>query len=50
MEKQNSRYLKLKRIKFRDLSPRKNYTDLATATCRRSWRQRLRMEGATWSE
>jgi hypothetical protein len=31
------------------LSPRANYTDWATATCRRSDCQLLRIEGATWS-
>jgi hypothetical protein len=32
------------------LSPRANYTDRATAACRRSDCQLLRIEGATWSE
>jgi hypothetical protein len=31
------------------LSPRANYTDRATAACRRSDSQLLRIEGATWS-
>jgi hypothetical protein len=31
------------------LSPRANYTDRATAACRRSDCQLLRIEGATWS-
>jgi hypothetical protein len=31
------------------LSPRANYTDLATAICRRSWCQFLRIEGVTWA-
>jgi hypothetical protein len=31
------------------LSPRANYTDRATAACRRSVDQLLRIEGATWS-
>jgi hypothetical protein len=31
------------------LSPRTNYTDRATAACRRSECQLLRIEGATWS-
>jgi hypothetical protein len=35
--------------KFRGLSPRVNYTDRATASCRRSLYQRLRIEGATLS-
>jgi hypothetical protein len=35
--------------KLHGLSPRANYTDRATAACRRSDYQRLRLEGATWS-
>jgi hypothetical protein len=35
--------------KLHGLSPRANYTDLATAACRRSDCQLLRIEGATWS-
>jgi hypothetical protein len=35
--------------KLHGLSPRANYTDRATAACRRSDCQRLRIEGATWS-
>jgi hypothetical protein len=35
--------------KFHGLSPRVNYTDRATAACRRSDCQLLRIEGATWS-
>jgi hypothetical protein len=35
--------------KLRDLSPRANYTGGATAACRRSECQLLRIEGATWS-
>jgi hypothetical protein len=31
------------------LSPRVNYTDRATAACRRSDCQLVRIEGATWS-
>jgi hypothetical protein len=31
------------------LSPRANYTDRATAACRRSDCQLVRIEGATWS-
>jgi hypothetical protein len=34
---------------FLGLSPRANYTDRATAACRRSECQLLRIEGATWS-
>jgi hypothetical protein len=30
-------------------SPRANYTDRATAACRRSDYQLVRIEGATWS-
>jgi hypothetical protein len=40
--------IKLK-TKFHGLSPRANYTDRATAACRRSDCQLLRVEGATWS-
>jgi hypothetical protein len=39
---------KLKK-KLHGLSPRVNYTDRATAACRRSDCQLLRIEGATWS-
>jgi hypothetical protein len=35
--------------KLHDLSPRANYTDRATAACRRSNCQLLRIKGATWS-
>jgi hypothetical protein len=35
--------------KLHGLSPRANYTDWATAACRRSDCQLLRIEGATWS-
>jgi hypothetical protein len=35
--------------KLHGLSPRANYTDRATAACRRSDCQLLRIEGATWS-
>jgi hypothetical protein len=35
--------------KLLGLSPRANYTDRATAACRRSDCQLLRIEGATWS-
>jgi hypothetical protein len=37
------------KTKLRGLSPRANYTDRATADCRRSDCQLLRIEGATWS-
>jgi hypothetical protein len=36
-------------IKFHGLSLRANYTERATAACRRSHCQLLRIEGATWS-
>jgi hypothetical protein len=35
--------------KLHSLSPRANYTDRATATCRRSDCQLLRIKSATWS-
>jgi hypothetical protein len=35
--------------KLHGLSPRANYADRATAACRRSDCQLLRIEGATWS-
>jgi hypothetical protein len=35
--------------KLHGLSPRANYTDRSTATCRRSDCQLLRIKGATWS-
>jgi hypothetical protein len=41
-------YINLK-LKLHGLSPRANYTDRATAACRRSHCQLLRIEGATWS-
>jgi hypothetical protein len=37
------------KLKLHGLSPRVNYTYRATAACRRSDCQLLRMEGATWS-
>jgi hypothetical protein len=40
----------LKKTKLYGLSPRANYTDRATAACRRSVCQLLLIEGATWSE
>jgi hypothetical protein len=36
-------------FKLHGLSPRANYTDRATAACRRSDCQLSRIEGATWS-
>jgi hypothetical protein len=38
--------LKLNSVAF---SPQANYTDQATAACRRSWCQLLRIEGVAWS-
>jgi hypothetical protein len=37
------------KTKLYGLRPRANYTDRATAACRRSDCQLLRIEGATWS-
>jgi hypothetical protein len=37
------------KTKLHGLSPRANYTDRATAACRRSYCKLLRIEGATWS-
>jgi hypothetical protein len=37
------------KTKLHGLGPRANYTDRATAACRRSDCQLLRIEGATWS-
>jgi hypothetical protein len=37
------------KTKLHGLSPRANYTDRATAACRRSDCQLLRIEGAMWS-
>jgi hypothetical protein len=46
----NLRLLKKKQTnKLHGLSPRTNYTDRATAACRRSDCQLLQIEGATWS-
>jgi hypothetical protein len=41
--------LELNWTKLHGLSPRVNYTDRATAACRRSDCLLLRIEGATWS-
>jgi hypothetical protein len=38
-----------KQNKLHGLSPLSNYTDRATAACRRSDCQLLRIKGATWS-
>jgi hypothetical protein len=40
--------LKFEKLKFYGLSPRANYTDRATAACRQSDCQLLRIESATW--
>jgi hypothetical protein len=45
-----NRWTKYFFFKLHGLSPRVNYTDRATAACRRSDCQLLRIEGATWSE
>jgi hypothetical protein len=37
------------KTKLHGLSPRANYTDRETATCRPSDCQLVRIEGATWS-
>jgi hypothetical protein len=37
-------------FKLRGLSPQANYADRATAACRRSHSQLLRIEGVAWSE
>jgi hypothetical protein len=43
-------FIKIKKNKkIHGLSPRANYTDRATATCRRRDCQLVRIEGATWS-
>jgi hypothetical protein len=47
--KLNSDALSCLKTKFRGLSPRADYTDRATAACRRSDCQLLRIEGTTWS-
>jgi hypothetical protein len=39
----------IKNLKLHGPSPRANYTDRATAACRRSDCQLVRIEGATWS-
>jgi hypothetical protein len=41
--------LKLNKTKLRGSSPRANYTDRATAACRRSKCQLMGMEGVSWS-
>jgi hypothetical protein len=40
---------KKKQTKLHGLSPRANFTDRATAACRRNDCQLLRIKGATWS-
>jgi hypothetical protein len=46
---QNTQKLTKQANKLHGLSPRANYTDRATAACRRSECQLLRIKGATWS-
>jgi hypothetical protein len=41
--------IEIKKKTLHGLSPRANYTDRATAACRRSDCQLLRIECATWS-
>jgi hypothetical protein len=43
------RYIDAKTNKLYGLSPRANYTDRATAACRQSDCQLVRIKGATWS-
>jgi hypothetical protein len=43
------RIIKLKELNSVAFSPQANYTDRATAACRRSWCQLLRIEGVAWS-
>jgi hypothetical protein len=45
----NSYHRKNKKNELHGPSPRANYTDRATAACRRSDCQLLRIKGATWS-
>jgi hypothetical protein len=40
---------KLKKLNSVAFSPQANYTDRATAACRRSWFQLLRIKGVAWS-
>jgi hypothetical protein len=47
VERQNIGWIKKKQL--HGLSPRANYTDRATAACRRSDCQLVRIEDATWS-
>jgi hypothetical protein len=44
-----SSYSRSYQNKLHGLSPRANYTDRATAACRRSVCQLFRIKGATWS-
>jgi hypothetical protein len=46
---QNICLIKKKKTKLHGLSPQANYINGATAACRRSDCQLLRIEGATWS-
>jgi hypothetical protein len=45
----SERSTKQSKNKLRGLRPRANYTDRATASCRRSYCQPLRIEGVSWS-
>jgi hypothetical protein len=45
----HSEYIHTQKKKLHGLSPRANYADRATAACRRSDCQLLRIKGATWS-
>jgi hypothetical protein len=49
LEISNNIFNKTKTNKLHGLSPRANYTDRATAACRRSDYQLWLIEGATWS-
>jgi hypothetical protein len=46
---QTQRVKKKLKTKLHGRSPQANYTDRATAACRRSYCQLVRKEGATWS-
>jgi hypothetical protein len=44
----NSKLTSVNTYLLRGLNPQANYTDRATAACRRSYCQLLRIEGAKW--
>jgi hypothetical protein len=46
---QSDRCVMKQKTKLHGLSPLANYTDRATAACRRNDCQLVRIEGATWS-